>query len=277
MAKKILPKASSPESIPGPARTAQRRSAILWSLTISAFSASLFLLLGLVLRHNGWHSVLDQTVVDFFVSIRSTYLTKFLWVASMPGDPRVITPLVFVTTALLILWGLRPGALFFIATMSSEGLIQRYIAIFFARTRPPEVLALIGQPGTGRSFPSGHAWSTMLYALSLGFVLWRVFPEKWSNRVAIIIYIFFTAFTVGVSRVYLGMHWTTDVIGGWLCAVSLSALTAAIYLALVKRFKLKEKVPGLGPRWFQIAAIIIGIAVITWMVWADIQASPLIG
>jgi len=102
---------------------------------------------------------------------------------------------------------------------------------FFARERP-NVLQMI--PASGYSFPSGHAMNsaavcTMLTLLILPHV------RKLSGKLAVCIFFGTLAVLVGLSRVYLGVHYAGDVLGGWLLGT-----VVALFIDSIG----KEKQPG---------------------------------
>lgn len=94
---------------------------------------------------------------------------------------------------------------------------ETQINAVIGRARPP-VADWAGVAG-GPSFPSGHTTTATLFAISCAWVLAARLPPGWPRRAiwaAAAVY----AATVGWSRVWLGVHWPTDVLGGWLFGVA---------------------------------------------------------
>ena len=115
------------------------------------------------------------------------------------------------TAFALFLWAKRRGrcGLVLIAVMlAGRGLVeaQKY---GIARLRPEDEVHLV--PVSTPSFPSGHAANSMILYLTLALVLAPDSRWKWPAVAAALV----LSFSIGLSRVVLGVHWPTDVIGGW--------------------------------------------------------------
>ena len=92
----------------------------------------------------------------------------------------------------------------------------------FHRTRPPGALMY---PGLGFSFPSGHSRQTMAICVTVAYVSYREgLVARWAVHAAILFSVL-----VGMSRVYLDVHWATDVIAGWSGGVVVAGGCAWLY------------------------------------------------
>lgn len=103
-----------------------------------------------------------------------------------------------------------------VVVFTAGTLVRWAVAEIIARPRPPRV-EWIG-PASGYAFPSGH---TTIAALGAGVIAWAL-TRRWSQapiRAAIWAGAAGYALAVGWSRVWLGVHWPTDVVGSWLLAV----------------------------------------------------------
>ena len=84
------------------------------------------------------------------------------------------------------------------------------------------------------SFPSGHAMLSAITYLTLGVLLARLSPRRAVKAYVIALAIILTLL-VGVSRVYLGVHWPTDVLGGWCLGAGWALLCWAVAVWLQRR------------------------------------------
>jgi undecaprenyl-diphosphatase len=97
-----------------------------------------------------------------------------------------------------------------------------------ARTRPPASV-MLGPVDTGFSFPSGHTtYSTVFFGLVAALLLARLHGT--APRVGIALAWVLASGAVGLSRLYLGYHWMTDVLAGWSIATAVLALAGAVVL-----------------------------------------------
>ena len=129
--------------------------------------------------------------------------------------------------AVLVLWllRLRLEAVFLVFTLLAD-LLGGILKIVVGRHRPTPDLVHVVQQIQQPSFPSGH---TLHYTVFYGFLIFVVatnFKPSWPRTVVIVVFALLIAL-VGLSRVYLGEHWPTDVLGGYLIgALCLTPLIA---------------------------------------------------
>jgi len=129
------------------------------------------------------------------------------------GGVAVTTSLLLAVAGFLWLGGLRRTALYLLLSVASGIVVAFLLKAGFDRPRPD--LVPHGSHVITSSFPSGHAATAAVVYLTLGALLSRTVARR-GQRVLVMALAVALAFGVGVSRVYLGVHWPTDVLAGWL-------------------------------------------------------------
>jgi len=94
---------------------------------------------------------------------------------------------------------------------------------FYHHDRPPSVAGLA--EGTS-SFPSAHSTASTAVYCTLAYVLWR---EKMLSAPVALAVAIVAPLLIGASRLYLDVHWSTDVIGGWVAGILIAALARLAY------------------------------------------------
>ena len=128
------------------------------------------------------------------------------------GGPTVLGLVLAAVVGFLWLQARYQTALFVTITVASGELVSWILKHTFNRPRPSVVPNLhIMSP----SFPSGHAMESAVLYLTLGAVLMRVADRRITKVYIWLLAVFLTT-SVGISRVYLGVHYPTDVVAGWI-------------------------------------------------------------
>lgn len=172
-----------------------------------AVSAVVFAVLALL--QAGQVTWLDQTVASWMTALQSPAVLGFFRVITFFGEPQFFTALCVV-----MLLGNRfraKGWLFAVSALLVGGVNQLLKAIF-QRTRPAAEWMLT--TASGYSFPSGHAMGAMAI---YGMLIYLVWHSSWPARVrkAVVTVLAVLILLIGISRVVLRVHYTTDVLAGW--------------------------------------------------------------
>jgi undecaprenyl-diphosphatase len=133
------------------------------------------------------------------------------------GGPTVLGLTVAAVVGYLLLMGLYRHAAFVLVASAGGWLLNGILKEFFARPRPQVVPHL--REVMSLSVPSGHALTSAAVFLTLGALLMRV-AERRLVKFYIMTVAIMATLLVGATRVYLGVHYPTDVLAGWLIGVS---------------------------------------------------------
>jgi undecaprenyl-diphosphatase len=169
---------------------------------------------------------LDTWATPFLHGIASPGLDALMNALTDVGSIYVI-PLLFVIVVAWLLWKRRYGAALFLSVASGGSLVlQGTMKLFFARPRPQLPWARV-LPDF--SFPSGHTMNAVIFYSALALILWSVFGRR-TGLIALLVAALL-AFGVGVSRIYLGYHYLTDVVGGILAGMAWLLVVGAAFRA----------------------------------------------
>ena len=158
----------------------------------------------------------DDRIRTGLHGLASPPLTRVMEASSLYGGPRGLLPLGFVLAIGFLLRGWRRGALLVLVTMTGAGLLNLVLKDFFARPRPE---AYFGYPlPASNSFPSGHAFFAASFFGGLAaLVNGRI--RSHALRVTVWTAAVGLSLLVGLSRVYLGVHYPSDVAAGYAAAI----------------------------------------------------------
>jgi len=172
----------------------------------------------------GW---LDQIFSDAVRDHTAAWaLQAFAWITRL-GDTATLSVLCIVVTVTLLLRGRRRLALAWVLAVSGHALLNTTLKAVFARTRPLHEGGLI--QAEGWSFPSGHSSGAVVVYGMLAYVLLRCLPPAlaWRASLPLVLLAAATAFSVGSSRIFLQVHFATDVLAGFASGTAWLAVCVA--------------------------------------------------
>jgi undecaprenyl-diphosphatase len=158
---------------------------------------------------------LDTWATPFLHGIASPGMDAFMNGLTDLGSTLVIIP-VFLVVAAWLVWRRRFGALLFLVVVSLGALaLNGTMKVVFQRPRPSLPWAAVLPD---YSFPSGHTMNALVFYVALALIAWSIAGRRvglFALAIAALV-----AFGVGVSRIYLGYHYLTDVVGGILAGLA---------------------------------------------------------
>lgn len=174
------------------------------------------------------HSFIDlefsQEVQEFQNPFLDSLMKLVSWFGNSPGS----SVTVLAGSLLFFIFKYRKEALFVLLTAAS-GLVSTIIKVLVNRPRPSEPLVHVIQKASQQSFPSGHVMFYIVYFGFLTVLMYHLKTIPKAVRIIVSSISLLLIFTVPYSRIYLGDHWFTDVLGGFLMGMLLLYLLSYFY------------------------------------------------
>ncbi|MFB9325686.1 phosphatase PAP2 family protein [Paenibacillus aurantiacus] len=171
----------------------------------------------------------DLAVIDFIQGMESPGLTSFAKTLTTIGSSKVVIPLVLGTAAMLfVVLKHRKELYLLIGGMFGSTLLNEGLKRLYERARP-DIHRIIEE--TGYSFPSGHSMAAFTFYGLLTYLLWRHMPSKRWRGVLIAFSVCMIG-CIGISRIYLGVHYPSDVLGGYWVSACWLAMCVKLFRRL---------------------------------------------
>lgn len=177
-------------------------------------------------------SGLDRPALDFAVSMRTPagerWMTAF---TDLGGTASMVFITLALTGAMYAHWRRRSIPLMMGIAASGSLVFTSVGKTIVGRARPPLSLA-VPPFEYAPSFPSGHTLNSTVIALMLAYLAWWLSRALWVRVIAPAVAAVW-ALAMGLSRVYLGHHWITDVMFGWIFGLAWLALLITVHRILL--------------------------------------------
>jgi membrane-associated phospholipid phosphatase len=172
----------------------------------------------------------DLTLLNWVHSRATPVGYSIAQAISVLGSPVALTTLALGVGALLAArrhWILLTG---WVAAFAGGGLLDALLKLVIHRPRPPDAQVFL--PHYTWSFPSGHAMVSLIGYGMLAYVLVRLWVHRRSAQALIVVGAALLILAIGVSRLYLGVHYFSDVVAGYAAGMLwLSACVSGLEVA----------------------------------------------
>ncbi|HEY4189417.1 MAG TPA: phosphatase PAP2 family protein [Candidatus Limnocylindrales bacterium] len=177
--------------------------------------------------YNKEASVLDQVANPFLHAISSPALDLVMNGITTLGSVPFVAALFIGSVVFFVYHGYRAEALFLAAAIGGSVLLDSLLKVFVERPRPALPWAHVLPD---YSFPSGHSMNSLVFYLAIALIVRTVYgPRAGSIAVPIALLI---AIAVGLSRIYLGYHYLSDVVGGFAAGLAWLFIVAIAFEAI---------------------------------------------
>lgn len=166
---------------------------------------------------------IDSLIYNEIIEKMNPHLTLIMKFITKCGNSKI---LILICLSLFLFPRIRTkGALLINITTAVSSITNVIMKLIIGRERP-DILRLINE--TNYSFPSGHAMINMTFYMMLLLWAWRYVKNK-AYKYIIMTICLIIPLLIGLSRIYLGVHYATDVLAGWLFGASIAFISFIIF------------------------------------------------
>ncbi|MFS0575655.1 phosphatase PAP2 family protein [Sporosarcina sp. 179-K 3D1 HS] len=202
----------------------------IWAFVSCILLGGLFAYLATAISYNAI-SHFDNPIIAAIQGMEQPWLTTWAKLLEKIGSGSVVMPITIILSVFLGFLKRRETAILILTAVIGSGALNRILKMIFVRERPTiHRLSDIG----GYSFPSGHAMLAMSLYGVLAYVLWRSIKTS-AGRVLLLLVAVFMILVIGASRIYLGVHYPSDVLGGLSISAIWLILCASVYGAFQRK------------------------------------------
>jgi len=212
-----------------------RRYRTLVFQTYLVISLSLFFILALLASTIAYFPI-DILITQSFQALEITGLGSLLYIVSFIGYAPQIFFVAGIVVFILYYFGFYREALAAIIFAGISQVLNTLLKFFIQRPRPSNDLVDVITELQGYSFPSGHVMFYVGFFGFLAFLSFTLLKQSWLRTILLVIFVSLVVL-VGPSRVYLGEHWASDVLGAYL----VGSLTLIFYIHMYRLDRARQK------------------------------------
>ena len=172
----------------------------------------------------------DEAVLRWFEGIHAPWLDQFVSLTTNLGGTIGVAAIIVATLGLLLWKHKRRAAMQFGLGIAGTVGLNLILKSIFTRARPDLWEQIVIE--NSYSFPSGHAMASSALAFSFILIFWQT-RYRWLVTTLAIIYMVF----VGMTRLYLGVHYPSDIVAGW----TMSAIWVIVVAVLIGTLRVRKR------------------------------------
>jgi undecaprenyl-diphosphatase len=202
-------------------------------------------------------NVIDTAVNQWMPTIQAPALTFLAEGIAFIFDTTSLVVISIAIASILFLKNHKPQGLLLLGAMGGEALLVTIIKNLDRVGRPTNALV----SDSGFSYPSGHSVAVVVFGGVLAYFAWRHWHST-RSRTGVVVGLGVLVGVVGFDRIYLSVHWLSDVIGGWLFGAFWLSFVLLVFGWLEHAGKFKSERFGVVANWLFVAALIAAVLIV---------------